>query len=70
MALGQLRTMGPEGLMRHDWIFDTLSDLHAYASRNGLPALAQKVAETLVVARREIDDLDDPSPPPKDRRGH
>lgn len=40
--------------MRHDWIFDMLSDLHDYACRNDLPDLAQKVEETLITARREI----------------
>ncbi len=40
--------------MRHDWIFDVLSDLHSYASANDLPDLARKVEETLVLARREI----------------
>lgn len=41
--------------MRHDWIFDILSDLHDYASRNDLPELALKVQETLVIARREVE---------------
>jgi hypothetical protein len=41
--------------MRHDWIFDVLSDLHAYALRNDLPELARKVEEALAVAEREID---------------
>lgn len=40
--------------MRHDWIFNMLSDLHDYACRNDLPDLAQKVEETLITARREI----------------
>lgn len=40
--------------MRHDWIFDMLSDLHDYACRNDLLELAQKVEETLITARREI----------------
>jgi hypothetical protein len=40
--------------MHHDWIFDMLSDLADYASRNDLPELAQKVEETLVTARQEI----------------
>ena len=40
--------------MRHDWIFDTLSDLADYASRNDLPELARKVEETLIAARQEI----------------
>ena len=40
--------------MRHDWIYDVLSDLKAYAAANRLPALAAKADEALVVARAEI----------------
>ena len=40
--------------MRHDWVFDVLADLHSYALANDLPDLADKVAETLILARREI----------------
>lgn len=40
--------------MRHDWIYDVLSDLKAYAAVNNLPALAAKADEALVVARAEI----------------
>ncbi len=40
--------------MCHDWIFDVLSDLKAYAIQNNLPALAAKVEEALEVARLEI----------------
>ena len=51
--------------MRHDWIFDMLSDLHDYASRNDLPELARQVEETLATARREIGaDLDADGPVP------
>lgn len=39
---------------RHDWVFEVLSDLKDYAERNGLPALATKVDETVAVARAEI----------------
>jgi len=41
--------------MRHDWIFDVLSDLKAYAIRNDLPALAAKVDEAIAVAKVEIE---------------
>lgn len=41
--------------MGHDWIFDVLADLRSYAEANGLTALAEKAAETLQVARAEID---------------
>ncbi|WP_430464896.1 hypothetical protein [Tabrizicola sp.] len=40
--------------MRHDWIFDVLRDLRAYAQANGLPALAAKADEALRVARAEL----------------
>lgn len=40
--------------MRHDWILDVLSDLHAYANRNELQGLAEKVEAALIEARREI----------------
>ncbi len=40
--------------MAHDWIFDVLNDMRSYASKNGLPALAVQLEETLRVARAEI----------------
>jgi hypothetical protein len=40
--------------MRHDWVFDVLSDLHSYATRNDLPGLAEKVEAAMSEARREI----------------
>lgn len=40
--------------MRHDWIFDVLRDLRAYAQTNGLPALALKAEEALRVACAEV----------------
>jgi len=53
--------------MRHEWVFDVLSDLLAYASRNDLPRLAERVAEAIDEARREIgapsDGPEEPSPP-------
>jgi hypothetical protein len=42
--------------MRHDWIFDVLADLRAYAEQNNLPALAAQVTATLQVAELEIPD--------------
>lgn len=42
--------------MRHDWIFDVLADLRAYAHENDLPALAAQVTATLRVADSEISD--------------
>lgn len=43
-----------EGKIRHDWIFDVLSDLKAYALANGLPVIAAKADEALAVARAEV----------------
>ncbi len=40
--------------MSHDWIFDVLRDLRAYALANGLPALAAKADEAIRVAEAEI----------------
>lgn len=40
--------------MRHDWIFEVLHDLKAYAQANGLPALALKADEAMRVARAEL----------------
>lgn len=63
--------------MRHDWIFDVLADLRAYAVKNGLPQLAAQVEVALRVAREEIaaeviagddDEPDDGMPP--DGRTH
>lgn len=62
--------------MRHDWVFDVLSDLLTYATQNGLPRLAAKVSETINVAQSEIAAAgggpDEPpqSPPPTGRRMH
>lgn len=62
--------------MPHDWVFDVLSDLLAYATQNGLPGLAEKVSETIDVARSEITAAgggpEEPpqSPPPSGRRMH
>ncbi len=40
--------------MSHEWIFDVLADLRAYAEKNGLHGLAEKTDELLAVARDEI----------------
>jgi hypothetical protein len=42
--------------MRHEWIFDVLSDLHAYASRNDLPGVARKIEEAQQELRRDLAD--------------
>lgn len=41
-------------VMSHEWIFDVLADLRAYADRNDLPEIAAKTDELLGVARDEI----------------
>jgi hypothetical protein len=61
--------------MRHEWVFDVLSDLLAYATQNDLPRLAAKVADAMDEARQEIaarDGTDEPpqSPPATGRRMH
>lgn len=61
--------------MRHDWVFDVLSDLLAYATKNDLPRLASKVSETIAEARSELaasGEGTEPPPlsPPKGRRMH
>jgi hypothetical protein len=40
--------------MRHDWIFDVLTDLRSYAEKNDLPAVAGAAARALDVAHAEI----------------
>ena len=52
----------PEGSMRHDWIFDVLSDLKDYALSNALPELASSVDLALTTARREIAGADRSEP--------
>ena len=42
------------GAMRHDWIFDVLTDIGTYADENGLPALADQVRMALLVAELEV----------------
>ncbi|MFC3118149.1 hypothetical protein [Jhaorihella thermophila] len=40
--------------MRNDWILDVLADLKNFASANGLPALAEQLGDTTLVAAAEI----------------
>jgi hypothetical protein len=62
--------------MRHEWVFDVLSDLLTYATQNDLPGLAAKVSEAIDEARSEIaasgGGPDEPpqSPPPRGRSVH
>jgi hypothetical protein len=48
--------------MRHDWIFDVLTDLHSYAEANSLTEVARAVDAAIVVARREIGSEGDGGP--------
>ncbi len=45
--------------MGHDWIFEVLEDLRAYAVLNDLPATAAKAEEALLIARAEVAGGDD-----------
>lgn len=40
--------------MQNDWILDVLTDLRAFASANGLGALAEQLDDTTLVAATEI----------------
>jgi len=40
--------------MAHNWIFDVLADLKAYAKKNGLSALAEQLDDTTLIAATEI----------------
>ena len=40
--------------MRHDWIFDVLTDLRSYALQNDLRDLAEQVEMALRTARRDV----------------
>lgn len=40
--------------MRSDWILDVLADLRSFALSNNLPALAEQLDDTAIVALTEI----------------
>ncbi len=40
--------------MRHEWIFDVLSDLRIYAQRNGLEDICRQTDRLIDVARQEL----------------
>lgn len=42
------------GTMGHSWVFEVLADLRDYATANGLPRVAAKVEELIIVARAEL----------------
>lgn len=53
--------------MRHEWIFDVLKDLQAYARENDLPRLAEVAEEALDVARAEVAGREPEGGPPEGR---
>ena len=40
--------------MKSDWILDVLADLKTFAHANGMPALAEQLDDTAIVAMTEI----------------
>ncbi len=40
--------------MGHKWIIDVLADLESFASKNGLPLVAERMREAAIVASAEI----------------
>lgn len=46
--------------MGHDWLFEVLADMKAYATRHGFSALATKLDEVEAVARAEIESSETP----------
>jgi len=40
--------------MRSDWIIDVLTDLKTFARANSMPALAEQLDDTTIVAMAEI----------------
>jgi hypothetical protein len=40
--------------MQYDWILDVLTDLKTFAKSNGLPALAEQLDDTSLLAAAEI----------------
>lgn len=45
--------------MRNDWILDVLADLKTFALSNGLPALAEQLDDTALIAMAEIASLEE-----------
>ncbi len=41
-------------MTQNDWILDVLADLNAFASSNGLNALAEHLDDTMLIAAGEI----------------
>lgn len=40
--------------MEHDWLFEVLADMKAYAERHGMAQLSEKITEAEEVARSEV----------------
>lgn len=41
-------------MVNNDWILDVLADLKSFAAANGLPALAEQIDDTTLVAAAEL----------------
>lgn len=48
--------------MANDWILDVLADLKTYAKKNGLPALADQLDETMLIAATEVSSSEGKAP--------
>jgi len=48
--------------MANDWILDVLTDLKAYARKNGLSALADQLDESTLIAATEIASMEGKAP--------
>ncbi|MEL7100493.1 MAG: hypothetical protein AAGM84_16835 [Pseudomonadota bacterium] len=51
--------------MRSDWILDVLTDLKTFARANGMPALAEQLDDTAIVATAELSALGDAGTDPR-----
>ena len=41
-------------MTKNDWILDVLADLRSFAKSNDLPALAEQLADTMLVPAEEL----------------
>ncbi|MGL4310071.1 MAG: hypothetical protein ACRCSU_06245 [Paracoccaceae bacterium] len=48
--------------MQYDWIIDVLTDLKTFATRNGLPVLAEQLDDVRLIAATEISNVLPPLP--------
>ena len=56
-------------MAQNKWILDVLSDLNAFASANGLSALAEQLDDTRLIAAAEIASLNDEAQAPANGNG-